>query len=153
MENQEPIKLKSKLIVFLMSVTILLFIMGLLAIFFGQAVQETTKMFQREEPLKLQAYSYFQIIVQTFLYAFLFFLPGFFIISAIYPKLPILERSVLSIALAVLLYAFYINVFIAIIKLQPFISGEIFWDLLYVAMLSVFGLIFWLLRLTALKNK
>ncbi|MDD5145687.1 MAG: hypothetical protein PHF44_02505 [Candidatus Pacebacteria bacterium] len=145
------IKIKSKLIIFLICLTLFIFLIGMLAILLGGAPKMTADLFKKTEPVKLHIYSYLRIVFQVILYSFLFWLPGFSITLAIYPKLPLSERSVISLALSALLYAFYVNVFIAITKLDFFVAGQIVFDLSYVFMVSFLGLVFWRIRL--IKNK
>lgn len=152
MVEQEKIRLKSKLIIFIIFLTVFTFLIGLLAVLFSGAIQETISMFQRTEPIKLHVYSYLYIVVQTVLYSLLLFIPSFLITSAIYPLLPMPERVVLSLALASLLYGVFVNMFIAIIKLQPFVSAQIFWELSYSVISFIIGLIAWLVRLSRIKK-
>lgn len=120
------------------------FLMGFMAIAVGGAAQETEDLVG--EPGKLHVYPFSKLFVQVILYALLFFLPGFMLASAIYPRLPLLERVVFSFGLGALVYAFNVGIWIIIGKLSYWVMSQIFWDIAFSLLFTFIGGIVWLIR-------
>lgn len=135
----------------LMILTVIAILIATMGVLKGDIVQQTEELLGRgPQPKKLHPYPYFKLITQVLLYALIFFLPGFLVTSAIYPKLAFPERFVLSVAFGALMYSFNVNFWIMSGKMIPWAMSQIFWDLSYMVSVSLIGFIAWRIRLSKL---
>jgi hypothetical protein len=149
MIEQPVIKFKSRIITVLIALTLLATLMGIMGVLRGGMAQDAEDVLGRGPEIgKLHVYPYPTLIAQVIFYATLFFIPGFVIVSAIYPALLLPEKVVLSTAVGVLLYSFYVNIFLVTGSIVFFVMSQIVWDLFYMVLVTVIGFIIWGIRLS-----
>lgn len=152
MNQKELLKLGSKPMIIAIILAFTTFFLGFMAIAVGDMAEAGEEVIGRgPKPGKLHIYPYATITMQVIVYAVLFFLPGFLVSSACYPRLPLPERFVLSILFATLMYATYVNLFAVTGNVTFFARSQIIWDLLYVIVTSLVAFPIWRLKLSKIK--